>query len=248
MATRSAELLQEFVQLARGAVGENLVSIVLYGSAARGEERHAYSDLNLLCVVKSAGRSDLDRLAAVVDWWSHGQKQRSPLVFTADELRRSADVFAIEMLDMKEARQVLYGEDIIADIAVPTNLHRVQVEHELRTMIQKLRQHYLHDRQDSATLQSVLVKSWSSAATLLRHCLIAMGEQAPARGEDLIGRVGKVLKVDASGLQAVLKLREGGNPAGSVAGIYGDYLSVLERVTEQIDACLPKPEWRRTGA
>jgi hypothetical protein len=122
----------------------------------------------------------------------------------------------------------------------------VQVEHELRTMIQKLRQHYLHDRQDSSTLRSVLVKSWSSAATLLRHSLIAMGEEGPARGEDLIGRVGKVLKVDAAPLSAVLKLREGGNPAGSVATVYGDYVGVLERVTEQIDVCLPKPEWRRT--
>jgi predicted nucleotidyltransferase len=246
MATASAQLLQEFVQLTRGAAGENLVSIVLYGSAARGAERHAYSDLNLLCVVKSAGRSDLDRLASVVDWWSRGQMQRPPLVFTADELRRSADVFAIEMLDMKEARKVLYGEDIIADIAVPTNLHRVQVEHELRTAIQKLRQHYLHDGQDSSMLRSVLVKSWSSAATLLRHSLIAMGEVAPARGEELIAQVAKVLKVDAAPLHAVLKLRVGGGAAGNVAGIYGDYLRVLERVTEQIDACLPKPEWRRT--
>jgi len=248
MATASAELLQEFVQLARGAAGENLLSIVLYGSAARGAERHAYSDLNLLCAVKSAGRGDLDRLASVVDWWSRGQRQRPPLVFTVDELRRSADVFAIEMLDMKEARKVLYGEDIIADIAVPTNLHRVQVEHELRTVIQKLRQHYLHDSQDSSLLRSVLVKSWSSAATLLRHSLIAMGEEGTVRGEDLIGRVAAVLKVDAAPLRAVLKLREGGVPAGSVASVYGDYVGVLERVTERIDACLPKPEWRRTGA
>ena len=54
-------------------------------------------------------------------------------------MTHSADVFAIELLDIGQHHRVLFGEDPVADIEVPMNLHRVQVEHELRTALQKLR-------------------------------------------------------------------------------------------------------------
>jgi len=54
-----------------------------------------------------------------------------------DELRDAANVFAIEILDIEARRRILYGADIVADIEVPMNLHRVQIEHDLRTMLLK---------------------------------------------------------------------------------------------------------------
>jgi len=182
------ELLQQFVTLARNAVGDNLESVVLYGSTVRGDAQAPYSDLNLLCVLRSTSRAELEKMATLVNWWSQGQGQRSPLIFTADELRRSADVFAIELIDMQRAHRVLYGAVIISDIPVPMNLHRVQVEHELRTLIQKLRQHYLHGPAEETNLRTALAKSFSSAVTLLRHTLIAMDHDAPTDRHEVLIR------------------------------------------------------------
>jgi len=78
-----------------------------------------------------------------VKWWCVEQKEPAPLFFTKDELRDAANVFAIEILDMKHGRRILYGADVVADIEVPMNLHRVQIEHDLRTILLKLRQRYL---------------------------------------------------------------------------------------------------------
>ena len=64
----------------------------------------------------------------------------APLIFTLDELRRSADVFAIELLDMKNHHRMLYGEDFLERLDVPLGLHRLQVERELRTNWLRLRQ------------------------------------------------------------------------------------------------------------
>jgi hypothetical protein len=241
------ELLQQFVTLARNAVGDNLESVVLYGSTVRGDAQAPYSDLNLLCVVRSTTRAELEKMSSLVHWWSQGQGQRSPLIFTADELRRSADVFAIELLDMQRSHRVLYGAEIIAGIPVPMNLHRVQVEHELRTLIQKLRQHYLHGPAEEASLRTVLAKSLSSVVTLLRHTLIAMDHDAPIDRHDVLNQVHKHMGVNVHALQAVLEMRKTASAKGSVGSLYGNYLEALEHICDQLDRVLPKQEWQRVG-
>src|SRR5579885_2680816 len=119
----------------KDAAGTNLESVLLYGSAARGEHREGKSDLNLLCTLVSLSGAELNRIAPAVNWWTNEQLEPSPLFFTESELRSAADVFAIELLDIQRDHRVLFGKDVVAGIHVPTNLHRIQVEHELRTML-----------------------------------------------------------------------------------------------------------------
>jgi len=110
---------------------------VRVGGARGFHEGH--SDLNVVCFLRSLSVEELGRLAPVVKWWCVEQREPAPLFFTEDELKHAADVFAIEILDMKHGRRVLYGADAVATIEVPMNLHRVQIEHDLRTTLLKLR-------------------------------------------------------------------------------------------------------------
>ena len=135
--------LTDLVSRMKESAAENLASMILYGSAARGDYKEGHSDLNVLCVLRSVAARELARVTPVVHWWCKDQNEPAPLFFTADELRSSADVFSIELLDMQDSRRVLYGPDAVAGIEVPMNLHRVQVEHDLRTLLLKLRQHFL---------------------------------------------------------------------------------------------------------
>jgi len=135
--------LGELVKRLKEFAAANLESVILFGSAARGNFREGHSDLNVACILHSLTVEELGRLAHVVRWWCVEQKEPAPLFFTREELKHAADVFAIEILDMKHGRRVLYGADVVAEIEVPMNLHRVQIEHDLRTTILKLRQHYL---------------------------------------------------------------------------------------------------------
>src|SRR5579862_3250152 len=110
------EKLAEFTRRLREAAGDNLQSVVLYGSAARGDYHAQKSDLNLLCVLKSAKAAELSRIASVIRWWSEQLHEPPPRIFTREELTRSADVFAIELLDIGQHHRVLFGEDPVADI------------------------------------------------------------------------------------------------------------------------------------
>src|SRR5271156_2705373 len=93
--------LSELVARLKSAAAENLKAVVLYGSAVTGEFQEKHSDLNILCVLEIAGSADLERLHSAAEWWMK-QGNPAPLVFTLEELKRSADVFAIELLDIKQ--------------------------------------------------------------------------------------------------------------------------------------------------
>src|SRR5216684_8849404 len=242
------EALKNLVERLHDAARENLESIILYGSAARGDFNEAHSDLNVLCILRSLRAAELGRVSAVVKWWTSVQHQPAPLFFSAEEIQESADVFAIEILDMQQSHRVLYGTDVVAGISVPMNLHRVQVEHELRTLLLRLRQHFLHEAGNQQELGAVLAKSFSSALTLLRHTLIAFQEQPPSAPGEVFSRIAALTAASAPAFEAVQHLREAKSlDRDAVLPVYDSYLAALEKVISALDHHLPKRQWQRSA-
>jgi len=239
--TKLAELVKRLKEFAAA----NLESVILFGSAARGDFREGHSDLNVACILHSLNVEELGRLAHVVRWWCVEQKEPAPLFFTREELKHAADVFAIEILDMKHGRRVLYGADVVAEIEVPMNLHRVQIEHGLRTTIFKLRQHYLRASGNSKELAPVLRKSFSGVLTLLRHVVIAFGEEPPVAAHDIVARAASLTSSDMAAFGPLQKLRETGEFHGEIVPVYGAYLKALEKTVDTLEHHFPKREWRR---
>jgi predicted nucleotidyltransferase len=237
--------LSELVKRLKEFAATNLECVILFGSAARGDFRAGHSDLNVACILHSLTVEELGRLANVVKWWCVEQKEPAPLFFTRDELRQAAEVFAIEILDMKHGRRVLYGADVVADIEVPMNLHRVQVEHDLRTTVLKLRQHYLRAPGNSKELAPILKKSFSGVLTLLRHTIITFGEEPPLAAHGIIARVAALTDSNVSAFTTLLTLRETGEFHGEIIPVYGAYLKALEKISSALEKHFPKREWRR---
>src|ERR1700728_4151399 len=103
--------LAELVDELQLAAGNNLKSLVLYGSAAGGEFHEAHSDLNLLGIFERLDAVALERLHPVVQTWI-GKGNPAPLLLTLAELHSAADVYAIEFLDIIARRRTLSGEDL----------------------------------------------------------------------------------------------------------------------------------------
>jgi predicted nucleotidyltransferase len=241
--------LKEFVSRMKDAAASNLESVILYGSGARGDFHPEHSDLNLLCVLKAPVVEELSRVAPVVRWWVNEQQEPAPLFFTAEELRESADVFSIELRDMQDGRRVLHGIDPIAALELPTNLHRVQVEHELRTVLLKLRNAFLGASGNPEELTAVMRKSISSVLALLRHVIIAFDQEPPTGPGEIISQATALTHADAGAFEKVRRLREHGGARSEVWPTYGAYLEALEVVIRALDQRLPKSEWRRvTGS
>lgn len=239
--------LTELVSRLKEASGKNLESVILYGSAARGDFRPGASDLNILCSVTVINLSELQRLAPVVSWWTREMNEPAPLFFLTEELRRSTDVFAIESLDIKRSHRVLFGKDVVADLEVPMNLHRVEVEHELRQLLLKLRQHVLHAGHNEMEFNAVMKRTISSAVILLRHTLLAFGEEPPLATTELFSRIEAATGAEASAFAEVYGYRETGALHEDPFKAYDGYMRALEKVIIALDGMVPKREWRRTG-
>lgn len=239
--------LADLVSRMKEYAADNLESLILYGSAARGDFKEGHSDLNVLCVLRSIAARELTRVTPVVHWWCKDQNEPSPLFFTAEELRQSADVFSIELLDMQRSRRVLFGSDVIDGIPVPMNLHRVQVEHDLRTLLLKLRQHFVLTGQKESELRAAEAKSSSSVLALLRHTLIAFEEEPPATAQEVFARIAALTGADAEAFTAAFKLRDRHAHADDIVRAYGQYLNALTVVISALDKIVPKHEWQRTG-
>lgn len=227
--------IDEFVSMLKTKAGDNLLCVMLYGSAATQEFSPEFSDVNILCVFEKLQSGDLVNIAPAMQWWE--RFGRAALVLTLEELTRSADVFAIEMLDIKANHKLLHGRDVVATIDVPLDLHRIQVERELRTSLIRLRQKFLSSRHDRRALVQLLVSSSSTFNTLLRHVLIVMGHGAPKERKEVAKSIERVLQADMSAVHTVLDIREGkiAERDVNVDEVFSGYLSALSLIVDKVD-------------
>jgi hypothetical protein len=165
------------------------------------------------------------------------------MLITRDELERSADVFSIELTDMKRQHRVLFGPDVVAALQIPMNLHRVQLEYELREKLILLRQRLLGHARDETRTWQLLLGSVPAFATLFRHALIAQGQPVPANKRESVKALAATLAFDASPFETLLDIREHrADPKQfRVQDVAARYLAAVEQVTAAVDKMLDSP-------
>ena len=134
-ATRALQSLQQ-------NLGAELITIALYGSAARPDEAKEVKNVNLLVVVKRLDTPTLKKMASATASWAK-EGVIKPMFFGIKELKASADVFPIEFLDMQESHELLFGEDPFRKMVIERDKLRHQLEFEIKTKLVQFRQRYL---------------------------------------------------------------------------------------------------------
>src|SRR5262245_43620809 len=122
--------------------GNNLASVILYGSAAAGDFVASNSDYNLLIALKRITPADLRAAQAPMREWRR-MGHPVPVYFTVSELENAGDVFPIEFHQMENARKVLYGDDVFERVKISDENLRHQTEYELRSKLVQLRRRYI---------------------------------------------------------------------------------------------------------
>lgn len=231
--------INEFVKRIREVAGPNLESIILFGSAVSGDFHPGLSDLNLFCILRDCSFAALQALAPAAKWWER-QKQPPPLCMTRKELERSADVFTIELLDMQQHHRVLFGEDVVRCLRISMHVHRVQVEYELREKLVLLRQQVLLASGNDSRLWELMQRSVPSFATLFRHALIAVGDEAPRARRDALQALSTKMRFDLSPVYQLLDVRERKTDIKQiqVQDLAARYLAAIEKVTAAVDEAL----------
>jgi hypothetical protein len=199
--------LDQLVEKLRKAIGTDLVSVVLYGSAAVGDHDEKFSDFNVLCVLSQITPAQLGATGTIFRWWRE-QGNPAPLLLTEHEVRTSTDCFAIEFHDIREHHRVLYGADVISSLEIDRSFYRAQVEHDLRAKLLRLRQKAAGVLSDKDVLRRLLADSISTFCVLFRHALILHGIDVSGRKRDIIERARERFGIDSAPFSSLLDRRE----------------------------------------
>jgi len=179
--------VERFAQQLGTALGNRLVTLLLYGSAARehGAGSKEQPAMNTLLIVDAADAGLFAHIAASVREWV-SSKHPAPLVMTAQEWRDSSDAFPIEYEDIRAHHRVLAGRDPWDGIHVKREHVRRQLEHELKGKLMHLRQAYAAEWNDPKRLAEVVRGTWAGFLTMLRAVLRLAGRDVPGSSEALV--------------------------------------------------------------
>lgn len=217
--------------------GEDLKSVVLYGSAAGGNHSGKYSDFNVFVVLRDISPASLARSNRAVRKWT-GRGNPPPHFFGPEHIESSLDVFPIEFLDMLDRHEVLLGKDPLAGIRVdPKNL-RHQCESELKGKLLHLRAFYAGNCHRPRRIAKIMVSSFPTFLALFRAALRLRGEEIPKDSKAVVEKTSQGLGFNPEIFLEVADIRSGNSrlPRGDGAlSMFEQYLTGLEQVTRYID-------------
>lgn len=232
------EHLKELVDKLERAFSDRLVSVVLYGSGAQHDQHDRFSDLNVLCVLKQITPRELGESEPVMKWWT-ALDHPSVLLMSEEEVHHSSDSFAIEFRDMKDRRKILFGLDLIAEVHIDLKYHRVQVEHELRSKLLRLRQQAAHVLSNPEALLKLCLDSVTTFCTLGRHALVAGGIHPKADRRAVVRQLAHTIPMDATPFEALLDVREDKSIARDdlvdPGELFARYLESIGRLVTYVD-------------
>lgn len=230
------ERAQRFAWALEGVFDADLVSVVLYGSAARGEYRPGVSDLNVLVLLREVTPAGLRAAGDLArEWVAEGNAP--PLMLSAEEWQRSADVWAIEVADMRDAHLTLHGADPFTGIVIRPEDLRLQCERELKGKQIQLRERYLLIADKPDELGQLLARSFSTFLVLFRTVLRLSGDGGERDADTVVRQVGQTVGFDPGPLLEIHRARTSGQPLRPRADspVVVGYMNAVSRVVEHVD-------------
>lgn len=179
---------KEMTASLKNEFGEAVESVVLFGSVPRGESVAGVSDVNLLVILDDLSGPRLIQAAPLVqDWIRAGNTP--PHLYSAREWQGMRDTFAIELADMKDAREVLLGRDPVDMGGVSSRHLRLHAEQEVRETLLHLRLRLLLSAQDGRDVARLLMAGMPSFVAYMRAALRLIGESPGLVSEEVIRRI-----------------------------------------------------------
>lgn len=233
------ESLKSFVEDLRTTHKENLASVMLYGSAAAGDEMAERFGLNVLVALHNITPADLRLAQAPAREWRR-LEQPMPVYFTLRELSDAADVFPIEFHQMARTRKVLFGRDPFEFVELSNANLRHQTEYELRGKLIQLRRSFIPASASAEKLARLMSESLGTFSSLFRPVLILHGAEPPVAKQDAVRALVELLGLDGETFEKIFMLRDVGADEFAlteeqVNSLFASYMQQIERVVEAVD-------------
>lgn len=185
MPKKTIERARELANRMMALPGDNVLSVLVFGSAVRPGYAVGHAELNVLVIVRDGSTQALRPIEPLVADWVR-RRDPPPLIFTESEWHRSTDVFPIEIEDMREAHELLAGADPFEGLETSVDDLRTELEREARGKLLQLRSEYTASAPDGKALTALLIDSVNTFFVLMRGLVRMVGGTPQSEPRELI--------------------------------------------------------------
>jgi predicted nucleotidyltransferase len=191
--------LEELERALVSALGSDLVSLLVFGSAVRGDFRPGHSDIELMIVLRSA---DPEKLSAIANPLAMARFaiRVEPMILTSAEIPRAADVFPLLYDGIRQSHSLLHGEDPFAQLSISDRHRRLRIEQELREVQIRLRRVVVDTLGQPAELVSPLLRKLRQARAPLFALLSLRAVKCPETVDEVLQAAGSLYGIDVAPL------------------------------------------------
>lgn len=229
--------LSEFTESLQQSLGDQLTALILFGDLARpGEFDAKTSSIEVLVVLRDITSEALQTLEEPVQ--RAGRRYRlETLLLTEQELHGASDVFPIRFLEMQQHHKLLAGKDVLGTLDIDESHLRLRCEQEIRNLLLRLRNLYVHRSRQRKRLAETMRISISPLIRTLSACVGLKTGVSPMDPEDVIVAVTDEFDVQAGSLRDVLALTHASRlpPHEELQDAYLRLLEFLGRIAHAVD-------------
>jgi len=233
---KPGDIFTEIIDDFRNVFGNELLSIILYGSGARGDYIPGKSDINFLVILTEAGIGKLANVIGTVTLWRK-RHVAIPLFMTRDYVLSSVDAYPVEFLNMKRHYTLVFGEDVLAPLSFKPADLRLQLERELKAKILHLRTGYLETEGREKQIRQ-LIKVSINAFIALFNALLTLKKMAiPDSVRTVIQATARDFGVEAAVFLQCVEVRNATDHlnAAGIQILFQDYLIEVNKLCYIVD-------------
>jgi len=231
------EIFQEITEDYKELFGDDLISIIIYGSGAGSEYRPGKSDINFMIVVSEEAIGRLDRAFKTVAKWRK-RNVSVPLFITEQYIDTSLDTFPVEYLNFQHNYLVVYGKDILKELTFKTEFLRLQCEREVKGKLLLLRESFLESAGRAGVLKEVISQSLRAFIALFRALLFLKGEDMSGDRRQVLASTCRIFDLNQELFLRLLDIKEERQKPGKdeIMGLFRDYLAEIRKLSKTVDA------------
>ncbi len=208
IATSMREAAKQYEQVIREVVGQDAVSLTLYGRATSSdfdERRHTARSVLLLQKIDLAVLRELAKQGMALG----KLKFAAPVIMTPDYIKESLDTFPLELLEISSTGITLFGDNHFADLKFEDAHVRLQTEREMKTLLIGMRQGLLASTGQEKLLGALEMDIGEGLLRSMRGLLWLKGHREAMNVDALVAKTETVVDAKLIGLRSAL------NPLGT---------------------------------
>ena len=230
------EIYKDFINDTKSVFSNDLISVLITGSAAKGEYIRKKSDINFIIVLTEEGMKKIPDFLKISKKWAKANVS-VPLFLYKEYIKSSLDSFPIEFLNIKNNSRIIFGDDITNIIEIDKNDLRLQVEREIKGKLLQLRQVFFEINKNPKSFQQFISVSISTFNPIFSAAVYLKKDIYPRNREEIFTEISEIFSIDKDFFERLLDIKKGDLKVSkdTITTIWENYVENIRKISKAID-------------